>query len=194
MDTEPIPVEEMDLETLRDRLRVAERKLALAEAQAAIARIALPAPGRRAVAGAVPSQLEGLGPALDVLFHTAKVSLMLTAMDGTILRANQGAAELFGLPLTDLPGRRTIDLTLPDDVAETESALTKVEDGRYIVKHYVRADGTRVAALAMGWPLVDDDGTPVCIFGVAVPLRTMSVTRSLLHLLRDEGRAATPPA
>ena len=61
MDTEPIPVEEMDLETLRDRLRVAERKLALAEAQAAIARIALPAPGRRAVAGAVPSHVYSAG-------------------------------------------------------------------------------------------------------------------------------------
>lgn len=188
MGSESIPPDTFDLEAVRDQLRVAERKLALAEAQVAIARVGVSVSTSTTV-GAVPGALSALGPALDVLFHTAKVSMLLTAMDSTILRANQPAAELFGLPLAELPGRRTVELTLPEDVEVTDRALASITDGSFIVKQYVRPDGTAVPALAMGWPLVDDDGAAVCILGVAVPLSNTSATRSALRFLSDAPEA-----
>lgn len=182
MSNESIPPDALDVEALRERLRVTERKLALAEAQLVLSAVARPTPPH-----GTPAGLAGLGPSLDVLFHTAKVSMLLVGMDSTILRANQGAAELFGIPVSDLPGMRTIDLTDPEDVEETETAIDAVDSGSLIVKHYLKADGTRQTALAVGWPLVDDEGTPVCILGVAVPVSGLAATRSAVQEIAQLG-------
>ena len=106
---------------------------------------------------------------------------MASSIDGTILRANQRAAELWGMPISELCGRRTIDLTMPEDRELTERSLAAPGRGSFLVKTYVRPDGTPVPALAMGWPLIDDDGKEICLIGVAVPTADVTATASALR-------------
>ena len=107
--------------------------------------------------------------------------MVLLKEDGVILRANRAAADLWGLPISEICGRRTADMTAPEDKARTERALASRGRGQFLLKSYVRPDGTRVPALTMGWPLVDDDGNTVCLLGVAVPTSDVTVTPSMLE-------------
>ncbi len=180
-------LEELDREALLERLRVSESRRALAEAKLAIARLAHgqrwdpeTEAGRRARV-----RLGDVEPALDVLFHTAKVALVLMQADSTILRANQHYADLMGRPLTSLAGMRSVDLTAPLDRAATVKAIGAAAEGQVMLKQYERPDGSHVTTLAMGWPLVDDDGQMVCLFGVAVPLDRVTVPRAELEQLLD---------
>lgn len=183
MSTDAVPDDELDAETLRDRLRVAEQRLALAEAQLALGRVAKGPTWRPAdrEAAAVAERLQDLAPALDVLFHTAEVPMVLLSSKGVILRANQRAAAMWGLPVSEICGRRTVDMTVPEDRPVTERALAAKSRGEFLMKTYLRADGTRVPALAMGWPLTDDDGNEVCILGVALPTAEVTASAATLH-------------
>lgn len=186
MGSESIPPDDFEIEAVRDQLRVAERKLALAEAQLAISRVARVAPPP----GSLPEGAQQVSAALDVLFHTALVAMVLLSNDGTILRANAPAAELWGIPLADLPGRRTVEFTVPEDVDDTESRLHKSQrNGQFLLKTYVRPDGAQVPCLALGWPLVDDEGAYVCILGAAIPLERIATAPSMLEqVLAAAGR------
>lgn len=182
MSMDAVPDDQLDRETLRERLRVAEQRLALAEAQLALGQVAkapawLPTDRK---AAEVADRLHDLAPALDVLFHTAEVAMVLLTEEGVILRANRRAAELWGLPVSEICGRRTLDMTAPEDQERTRSALSAPNHSDFLVKRYVRPDGTRVPALAMGWPLTDDDGNTVCLLGVAVPTSSVTMTASVL--------------
>jgi PAS domain S-box-containing protein len=194
VSSEPIPPDALDVETLRDRLRVAERKLALAEAQLVLSAVA-PAPAwsptdeqGRAVAG----RLGDVGPALDVLFHTAKATMVLLDGEGRILRANAAAADLWGRPLTELIGMRTVEITAPEDVDDTKDRLAAVQSAHFLTKTYVRGNGSRVSCLALGWPLVDDDGEAVCLIGVAVPLESMGAAPSVVAALTEAVKLSEP--
>jgi PAS domain S-box-containing protein len=187
-----MPDGDVDREGLLDRLRVAENRLALAEAQLALARVGKAPSWQPSHDGhaELAEGLHDLGPALDVLFHTASAPMFLVAPDSTILRANQAAAELFGRPVAELPGLRTLDLTITEDVALTEERLLHAAEGHFVLKTYERPDGTPVPALAMGWPLLDDDGQTVCLIGVAIPIehvwRSPIVMKAILADSRHE--------
>lgn len=138
MSSEPIPPDALDVETLRDRLRVAERKLALAEAQLVLSAVA-PAPAWSPTdeqGRAVAVRLGDVGPA-------------------------------------------------PEDADDTKDRLAAVQSAHFLTKTYVRGDGSRVSCLALGWPLVDDDGEAVCLIGVAVPLESMGAAPSVVAALAD---------
>lgn len=190
MSTDAVPDDELDRQDLRDRLRVAEQRLALAEAQLALGKIAR-APGWQPADGDAAERadrLDDLAPALDVLFHTAEVAMVLLTEDGVVLRANQRAAELWGLTVAEICGRRTAELTAAEDREQTDAALAARGRGSFLVKTYLRSDGTRVPALAMGWPLTDDDGNTVCILGVAVPTSRVVMSASM----REEATRTHP--
>ena len=183
-----MPDGDVDREGLLDRLRVSENRLALAEAQLALARVGkVPSwqPSHDGHAG-LAERLRDLGPALDVLFHTATAPMFLVAPDSTIMRANQAAAELFGRPLSELSGLRTLDMTIAEDMALTEERLLHAAEGHFVLKTYERPDGSAVPALAMGWPLVDDDGQTVCLIGVAVPIAHLWRSPSVMAALRAD--------
>ncbi len=187
MTSDVVPDDELDREALLDRLRVAEKRLALAEAELALAQVTRAPAWKPAnpTSAEVADRLDDLAPALDVLFHTAEVAMVLLSSDGVILRANNRAAELWGLPISEICGRRTIDMTAPEDRARTARALAAEGRGEFLMKTYLRADGTRVPALAMGWPLLDDDGREVCLIGVAVPTAEVRMTASTLREATD---------
>jgi PAS domain-containing protein len=179
-------------------LRIAEQKLALAEAQLALSRVAkaptwVPEAGREAASA---GRLCDMSPAVDVLFHTAAVAMVLVAGDGTILRANQVAATMWDRPLADLHGRRTVELTIEADVADTTERFAHSGRGQFQLKTYRRGDGTPFRALAMGWPLKDDDGEVVCLMGVVVPLDRLGASPSVLAELQaaaSSGPGITTP-
>jgi PAS domain S-box-containing protein len=194
-----VPDDELDRDALLDRLRVSEQKRALAEAQLALSKVAkaptwLPTDGRGAAAA---DQLRDMAPAIDVLFQTAAVAMLLIAGDSMILRANQVAADTWGHPLADLHGTRTIDLTIEEDTVDTRERFAHSERGQFQLKTYRRGDGTPFRALAMGWPLKDDDGEVVCLIGVAIPLDRLGASPSILAEMKAaaaSGPGITTPA
>ena len=74
--------------------------------------------------------------------------------------------------------------------------MEAIGTGHILLKTYVRTDGTKVPSLALGWPLVDDDGEFACLIGVAVPLSRIGTAPSLLDevLGAAERAASDPPA
>lgn len=178
-----------EVAALTERLRLAEQKLALAEAQLALAKVApapawAPEPGTRAAV--VAERLAHVGPALDVLFHTAKVVMVLVDADGTVLRANQEAARIWGAPVDQLPGQTVVESTAPEDRLRSSDTTALSQRGLIALKTYLRPDGVRIPALAMGWPLVDDDGMPVCNIAVVVPLSRVNAPDEELDRLFHE--------
>lgn len=86
-----------------------------------------------------------VAPDLAEVLDFSPIAMCLATMDDGIIRANHGAAELTGLSLDDLIGRRPIDTFVhPDDVSSVLWVRDRVGTGVHVeVRHRVlRADGT----------------------------------------------------
>ena len=88
----------------------------------------------------------------------------------------------------DLQRGRANDMSpgLLDRLALTEERILYATEGHFLLKTYERPDGSAVPTLAMGWPLVDDDGQTVCLIGVAVPIAHLWRSPSVMAALRAD--------
>ena len=70
-------------------------------------------------------------------FSDAPIGMALTALDGTILRANTAFSTLVGRGVDELVGLRVADITHPDDLARDAGNLTALRSGS-ATSHRVR--------------------------------------------------------
>lgn len=118
----------------------------------ALLSLVLGASGVWIVSRRVHRQTHGLGPWElgrlytfdEAILHTLRAAVVMVGHDGTVVRCNDEALRLIGMPEVQ-PGQRVTDLQLDPDLSELMSSgqehdgVTVVEDGRVLVATQLRA-------------------------------------------------------
>ncbi|MEU8817360.1 PAS domain S-box protein [Actinoplanes sp. NPDC048796] len=98
------------------------------------------------------------------VFDGSRIGMTLTDTEGRYVRVNPAAAELFGRSEADLIGRRSDDITHPDDVGRAAGFIRDCLSGRIdgfdLEKRYVHADGRIIDASVTSALLRDTEGRP----------------------------------
>lgn len=133
-----------------------------------------------------PEASEGL---LDALFESASVGLAVCSPEGRVLRANRALASLLGCSAESLVGRSALDVTHPDDRAESAALLRELAARRRshidIEKRYLRDDGSAVWARVTVVAAYGADGSASHHL---VTVRDLSAKRALAARLDEANR------
>ncbi len=104
------------------------------------------------------------------IFEHAPIGIVFTELDGAIREANPRFCDMVGYPLAALLGRRTLDLTHPEDREQDgrlAQALLRGEFSSYQrIKRYLRRDAGVVEVRVLVSVLRDEDGQPYSLLGV----------------------------
>jgi PAS domain S-box-containing protein len=107
---------------------------------------------------------------LRAMFNQAAVGIAIADLDGRLADVNAKFAEIVGYPEAEIRQRTFLDITHPDDVAETREAMQALLAGTAAAssmeKRYVRRDGSIVWSLTIVTVLRDDGGRPQQLIGV----------------------------
>lgn len=99
--------------------------------------------------------------AYSAIFHSHGIAMLVLAADGTLLRVNDTLAALLGRAPEELIGRRTLDITHPEDADVTLTPLAQLAEGENTVrftKRYLRADGSAMWGEVTATAVRDDAG------------------------------------
>jgi diguanylate cyclase (GGDEF)-like protein/PAS domain S-box-containing protein len=120
------------------------------------------------------------------IFDRAPVGITLTDLTGCIVVANQAFQNMVGYTSDDLRQRRFMDITHPDDIAETaklvQRVLTGHRSGYEFEKRYVHKDGSNVWARVSLSALVDLDER---IHGIVAMQQDITERRAIEAALRE---------
>ena len=125
------------------------------------------------------------------LFDEAPIGISRMGVDGRILEVNRAFGEIVGAAPEDLVGLDILDLTHPDDVAETTSLIAGLLAGeidRYqFEKRYIHADGRLVWVSVNGSVVRDANGRPLFLIGQIEDIAERRTLRDelALHAVTD---------
>lgn len=98
-------------------------------------------------------------------FENGAIAMALVAMDGSVMRANGVLCRMLGFAEAELVGRKFMDLTHPDDLAENLQGMERVWRGEAssfrMEKRYIRKDGGVVWGDMTTAVVRDGQGVPV---------------------------------
>ena len=97
-------------------------------------------------------------------FEAGGFGMMITALDGTVIRANRALCAITGYTEDELRGRDVIDITHPDDVALSVArfeSTAAAQGAQSFEKRYVCKDGSVVWVRLTTAPVRDSDGEPL---------------------------------
>ncbi|GAA0464638.1 hypothetical protein Ade02nite_31670 [Paractinoplanes deccanensis] len=98
------------------------------------------------------------------VFDGSRIGMTLTDTEGRYVRVNPAACQLFGRDEQDLIGRRTDEITHPDDRGRAAGLIRDCLAGRIdgfdVEKRYVHADGRTIDASVTAALLRDNEGHP----------------------------------
>ena len=165
------------------RAHVQSMKLAAIDEQPGVVAIFWAEPGPT-------DEMDDNGPTLlpyRDLFRRSPEALLLTDLDGTIIDANDAAADLHGRNRSDMIGRSYLGDIQDWTPSDTQEAQTETVSAGSIVREYTlkRATGDTVRVEAIG-TLV----SPVERGYVIVRLRDLTRVHAREQMLRDLGRLA----
>lgn len=122
---------------------------------------------------------------LDAVFDAAAVGLLVVSPTGIVQRANTTFAALLRMDVADIVGRTSIELTYPEDRAETLHLMHELSSGRTthidIEKRYLRSDGEPVWAHTTAVAAHVRQGTTSHL----VTVRDLTAKRALMRQLHD---------
>jgi diguanylate cyclase (GGDEF)-like protein/PAS domain S-box-containing protein len=161
--------------------------------------------GHRAPARTIPAALRaGLaagehaaaGGASNVqveLYDQIDASVICTDMQGTVIGWNSGAEALYGWTGDEAVGRSTRDLIVPEDAAAAEKLAARLSadgrwDGELLVRH---KDRSLFTVYVRNRLLLDEQGNPAAIVGVAVDISARVAAETELAQSRDYAQAVT---
>jgi diguanylate cyclase (GGDEF)-like protein/PAS domain S-box-containing protein len=117
----------------------------------------------------------------QLAFDNAPIGMILTDLTGRFLEVNRVFCDMLGHPERELLGRRSAQVTHPDDRAELQAMLSglaaKTLDGCQYEKRYLHADGNVVTA-AVSLSVVND--------GAGAPQFLIAQVRDVTHPRRAE--------
>ena len=98
-------------------------------------------------------------------FENASTGVALVSLENRYLRVNQALCEILGYPEDELVGKRSFDLTHPDDQMESRGRARRLieksgPDTKRIEKRYLRKDGEVVWAISDVSLVRDSEGDP----------------------------------
>ncbi|GEM_PF-4539855 len=143
-----------------------------------------------------------------VAFEHSTIGRGVSLPDGRWVRVNRALCDMLGYTEAELLGRRSDDVTHPDDVAATQEARRAMVEGGSrlfdLEKRYLRKDGSVLWARATVSCVRDAAGQVRYLVGDIMDLsgkrrmeeavREQAVTRSLVRsMLQDIGRAGHLP-
>jgi PAS domain S-box-containing protein len=103
-------------------------------------------------------------------FNQAAVGMAVASLDGRFEEVNDRFSEILGISREQLITRTFVDITHPDDLAQTKDYVRRLVAGEIkgftYEKRFLRGDGTIVWALASVTLLLDDAGKPDKFIGV----------------------------
>ncbi len=128
------------------------------------------------------------------IFEHAPIGIVFTELDGAVREANPRFCEMVGYPLATLLGRRTLDLTHPEDREQDKrmgQALLRGEFSSYQrIKRYLHRGGSVVEVRALVSVLRDEDGQPYSLLGVVEDIGDQRRLRDL-ERAREAAEAAS---
>jgi diguanylate cyclase (GGDEF)-like protein/PAS domain S-box-containing protein len=150
----------------------------------------------RAALEAMPSRGSGAHGEEDLtasLLDEIDASVIATDMAGTVISWNRGAERLYGWSREEAIGTSARELVVPEDGAAAERLLAEVSrDGRWDGELEVRRkDGTLFTAYVRNRLVVDADGTPSALVGVAVDISARIAAETELLQSRNYAQAVT---
>ena len=150
----------------------------------------------RAALDAMPTRSrreEGEGALPAALLDAIDASVIATDMDGNVLSWNKGAETLYGWTREEAVGRNARDLIVPEDTAEAKQMVAELSrDGRWEGElHVLRKDGTPFTAYVRHRLVLDADGAPSAIVGVAVDISRRVAAETELLQSRNYAQAVT---
>jgi diguanylate cyclase (GGDEF)-like protein/PAS domain S-box-containing protein len=120
---------------------------------------------------AAAAERAAIDASIVAAFDAAALGMVLTDLDGRLLRVNDRFCDLLGYERdTLLAGLRLGDLSHPDDEspdrADRRAAIEAGADGYRIEKRYIRADGEIVWGSAHVTVMRDAEGRPLHLLGL----------------------------
>jgi diguanylate cyclase (GGDEF)-like protein/PAS domain S-box-containing protein len=152
----------------------------------------------RAAREAMPSRGDRGGQAEEnglqsALLDEIDASVIATDMTGTVISWNSGAEALYGWSPDEAIGRNARDLVVPESTEQAERLLAELSrDGRWDGEIEVRRkDGALFTAYVRNRLVLDDDGAPSAIVGVAVDITARVAAETKLLQSRNYAQAVT---
>ncbi len=146
-------------------------------------------PARGARGGAQPEQ----GSLESALLDQIDASVIATDMGGRVISWNQGAQALYGWSSEEAVGRKARELVVPEDAAAAEALMVEVSaqgrwDGELLVR---RKDGSLFTVYVRNRLVLDENGEPSAVVGVAVDISARVAAETELLQSRDYAQAVT---
>ena len=129
----------------------------------------------------------------SVLLDQIDASVIATDMTGVVISWNHGAEALYGWSSEEAVGRTARELVVPEDAAEAERLMMELSrDGRWDGELLVRRkDGTLFTTYVRNRLVLDDDGMPTAVVGVAVDISDRVAAETRLRDSRNYAQAVT---
>ncbi|MHB8233715.1 MAG: diguanylate cyclase, partial [Solirubrobacteraceae bacterium] len=140
-----------------------------------------------------PERADETTPAPAELYDQIDASVICTNMQGIVIGWNDGAEALYGWSAEEAVGRPAKELVVPEDARAAEQLVKQVSvDGRWDGELLVRRkDGSLFTVYVRNRLVLDDDGEPAAIVGVAVDISARVAAESELAHSRDYAQAVT---
>jgi PAS domain S-box-containing protein len=117
-------------------------------------------------------------------FEHAPVGVVFRRPDGTVRQANATFAKMLGYTVAELDGMSVVEITHPDDRAETASliaaTLAGAHDHSEVQKRYLRKDGSSVWTTVNVTLLRDERGRPVDFMAMVSDVSTRKAAEDAL--------------
>ena len=129
----------------------------------------------------------------SVLFDQIDASVIATDMTGVVISWNHGAEALYGWSSEEAIGRTARELVVPEDAAQAERLMMELSrDGRWDGELVVRRkDGTVFTTYVRNRLVLDEEGMPTAVVGVAVDISERVAAESELCDSRNYAEAVT---
>jgi PAS domain S-box-containing protein len=127
------------------------------------------------------------------LLDQIDASVIVTDMKGTVISWNRGAEALYGWSTEEAVGRSARDLIVPEDTSAAQQLVVELSrdgcwDGELLVR---RKDRSLFTAHVRNRLILDDDGSPWAIVGLAVDISERVAVEHELVQSRDYAKAVT---
>jgi diguanylate cyclase (GGDEF)-like protein/PAS domain S-box-containing protein len=127
------------------------------------------------------------------LLDQLDASVVVTDMTGQVISWNSGAELLYGWTSEEAVGRSAKDLVVPDDAQAAERLVLELRregrwDGEIAVRH---KDGSAFTAYVRNRLILDENGSPSAIVGVAVDISARVAAETELLQSRNYVQAVT---
>jgi diguanylate cyclase (GGDEF)-like protein/PAS domain S-box-containing protein len=125
---------------------------------------------------------------LDAIGH----AVIVTDLQDRIIYWNDAATQLYGWSKEEATGRKLKELVVREDLrTQAEEIRSDLQSGRAWSGEFLvrRKDGNTVSVMGIATPLLDEEGSPLCIVGVSMNITERKRAEETLGKSEEQFRA-----